>query len=264
MFIDTHAHLYLKDFDLDIEKIIQNSLESSVEKIFLPNIDLETVDALAKLCALFPKNCFPMLGLHPCDVKDDFEMVLDKILSIIQHKLSIFPENKIYAIGECGLDYYWDKTFIDQQKRALTIQAEWALSMNLPIVLHTRDSFYDTYKIIEPFAKKGLTGVFHCFSGSWEEAQQLLKLDTFYMGIGGVLTYKNAGIAETIKKVPLNKIVLETDAPFLTPVPFRGKRNESAYVKIIAQKLADIRALSIAEIESQTTINACNLFQIKS
>jgi TatD DNase family protein len=154
------------------------------------------------------------------------------------------------------------KLLLSQQKKALEIQAEWALEMNLPIVLHTRDSFYDTYKIIKPFAKKGLTGVFHCFSGSQEEANQLLSLDTFYMGIGGVLTYKNAGIAETVKKVPLDKIVLETDAPFLTPVPFRGKRNESAYIKIIAQKLADLKEISLNEIEFATTNNALSLFQM--
>lgn len=262
MFVDTHAHLYLENFDMDIAETIQRSISQGVEKIFLPNIDYATIDLMVKLCHQFPENCLPMLGLHPCDIKDNYEIELSKILDFIQNKLSHFPENKIYAIGECGLDYFWDKTHILQQKKALEMQAEWALEMNLPIVLHTRDSFYDTFKIIKPFAKKGLTGVFHCFSGSQEEANQLLKLDTFYMGIGGVLTYKNAGIAETIKNVPLDKIVLETDSPFLTPVPFRGKRNESAYIKIIAQKLADLREISLEEIERATTNNALKLFQI--
>lgn len=264
MFVDTHAHLYLEHFDFDISATIERSINGGVQKIFLPNIDFSTIEPMRKLCQQFPQNCLPMLGLHPCDVKENYENELAKILDFIQNKLSHFPENKIYAIGECGLDYYWDKIFVSQQKKALELQAEWALEMNLPIVLHTRDSFYDTYKIIKPFAKKGLTGVFHCFSGSQEEANQLLSLDTFYMGIGGVLTYKNAGIAETVKKVPLDKIVLETDAPFLTPIPFRGKRNESAYIKIIAQKLADLREISLAEIELATTQNAMKLFQMET
>lgn len=262
MFVDTHAHLYLEHFDFDISATIERSINGGVQKIFLPNIDFSTIEPMRKLCQQFPQNCLPMLGLHPCDVKENYENELAKILDFIQNKLSHFPENKIYAIGECGLDYYWDKIFVSQQKKALELQAEWALEMNLPIVLHTRDSFYDTYKIIKPFAKKGLTGVFHCFSGSQEEANQLLSLDTFYMGIGGVLTYKNAGITETVKKVPLDKIVLETDAPFLTPVPFRGKRNESAYIKIIAQKLADLKEISLNEIEFATTNNALSLFQM--
>lgn len=264
MFVDTHAHLYLENFENDISATIERSINDGVQKIFLPNIDFSTIEPMRKLCHQFPQNCFPMLGLHPCDVKENYESDLETILDYIKEKLNLFPENKIYAIGECGLDYYWDKTFVPQQKKALEIQAEWALEMNLPIVLHTRDSFYDTLKIIEPFAKKGLTGVFHCFSGSMEEANQLLKLDTFLMGIGGVLTYKNAGIAETIKKIPLSKIVLETDAPFLTPIPFRGKRNESAYIKIIAQKLADLREISLAEIELATTQNAMKLFQMET
>ena len=207
MFVDTHAHLYLENFENDISATIERSINDGVQKIFLPNIDFSTIEPMRKLCHQFPQNCFPMLGLHPCDVKENYESDLETILNYIKEKLNLFPENKIYAIGECGLDYYWDKTFVPQQKKALEMQAEWALEMNLPIVLHTRDSFYDTLKIIEPFAKKGLTGVFHCFSGSMEEANQLLKLDTFLMGIGGVLTYKNAGIAETI-----NIRVRKTDA----------------------------------------------------
>ena len=155
MFVDTHAHLYLENFEIDISATIERSINDGVQKIFLPNIDFSTIEPMRKLCHQFPQNCFPMLGLHPCDVKENYESDLETILDYIKEKLNLFPENKIYAIGECGLDYYWDKSFVPQQKKALEIQAEWALEMNLPIVLHTRDSFYDTYKIIKPFAKKG-------------------------------------------------------------------------------------------------------------
>ncbi|MBX7225530.1 MAG: TatD family hydrolase [Chitinophagales bacterium] len=258
--IDTHSHLYLDHFKDDITNVMQRCLENGVEQFFLPNIDLASVPPLAQLCQQFPKQCFPMLGLHPCDVKVDYQRVLEEIKQMIDTKLSIFPENKIYAIGECGLDYFWDKTFVAEQKTALNIQAEWALALKLPIVLHTRNSFYDTFVAMKPYAKQGLTGVFHCFTGSWEEAQQVISLENFYMGIGGVLTYKNAGIADVVKQIPLEKLVLETDSPYLTPVPFRGKRNESSYTRIIAEKLAEIKEISLEEVAAVTTANAMRLF----
>lgn len=260
--IDTHSHLYLEHFRDDIKNVIQRCLDNGVKKIFLPNIDLTSIEPLAQLCQQFPEQCFPMLGLHPCDVKVDYQRVLQEIKDAIDTKLSIFPENKIYAIGECGLDYFWDKTFVEEQKIALNTQAEWALDLNLPIVLHTRNSFYDTFVAMKPFAKKGLSGVFHCFTGSWEEAQQVISLENFYMGIGGVLTYKNAGIADVVKQIPLEKIVLETDSPYLTPVPHRGKRNESSYTLIIAEKLAEIKEISLEEVAEVTTRNAELLFGI--
>jgi TatD DNase family protein len=202
----------------------------------------------------FPNNCFAMMGLHPCYVKEN---VLDE-LKIVEQWLE---KRKFAAVGEIGLDYYWDKSFVREQQQALRTQIELSLQYHLPIVIHTREATKDTIDIVKEFQSRGVRGVFHCFSGSLETAKQIIALG-FYLGIGGVLTYKNAGLQEVIKQVDLKHLVLETDAPYLTPVPHRGKRNESAYVSLVAQKLAELKEVDLEEVENITTENAQELFGV--
>jgi TatD DNase family protein len=252
--IDTHTHLYDEKFDDDRETMIQRAIDTGVEKMFLPNCDSSTITGMLAVEKKFPEFCLAMMGLHPCYVKEN----VDAELSIVRDWLN---KRTFSAIGEIGLDYYWDKTFIEPQKKAFRIQIEWALEFNIPIVIHTREATKDTIDIVREYASRGLRGVFHCFSGSYESAIQIINLG-FYLGIGGVLTYKNAGLQEVIQKIDLSHLVLETDAPYLTPVPHRGKRNESSYVNLVAQKLAELKDAPLEEIEKITTQNAFQLFAI--
>lgn len=254
MFIDTHTHLYDEKFDTDRTAMIQSAVNAGVEKMFLPNCDSTTIDGMFAIEKEFPGNCYAMMGLHPCYVKEN---VADE-LKVVEEWLG---KRKFIAVGEIGLDYYWDKTFVKEQKNALRTQIEWALHYNLPIVIHTREATRDTIEIVKEYESKGVRGVFHCFSGSLETARQITDMG-FYLGIGGVLTYKNAGLQEVIKHVDLKYLVLETDAPYLTPVPHRGKRNESSYMNLVAQKLAELKAADLSEIEKVTTENALKLFGI--
>ncbi len=228
MFIDTHTHLYDEKFDSDRAAMIQTAINAGVQKMYLPNCDSTTIEGMFAVENEFPNNCFAMMGLHPCYVKEN---VLDE-LKIVEQWLE---KRKFAAVGEIGLDYYWDKSFVHEQQKALRKQIELSLHYRLPIVIHTREATKDTIDIVKEFQSRGVRGVFHCFSGSLETAKQIIALG-FYLGIGGVLTYKNAGLQEVIKQVDLKHLVLETDAPYLTPVPHRGKRNESAYVSLVAQK----------------------------
>jgi TatD DNase family protein len=219
----------------------------------MPAIDHETNQALLKLEERYPGKCFAMMGLHPCSVNDQVQAALDEIASWL-------AKRTFAAIGETGLDFYWDKTYVKEQYYALEKQIEWALQYQRPIVLHTRNATQETIDVIKQHKGKGLRGIFHCFGGSLEEAEQIIELG-FYLGIGGVVTYKNAGLAEVIEKVDLANIVLETDAPYLSPVPYRGKRNESAYLKNIADKLAEIKQVSVEEIARISTQNAKEIFK---
>lgn len=254
-FIDTHTHLFDEQFHQDIDQVILNAQKAHVKACLLPNVDQETIQPMISLAQKYPNYCLPMIGLHPCSVNENFQEILNKIYLLLN-------KYKFWGIGETGLDYYWDKTYIKQQKIALQIQAEWAKEKNLPLILHTRDAMYDTIQIIKNCQNGKLKGIFHCFSGSYEQAKEIIKLG-FYLGIGGVVTYKNTKLPETLSKIPLDYIVLETDSPYLSPVPYRGKRNESAYIPIIAQKLADIYQCSIEKIAEVTTTNAQNLFTFK-
>lgn len=254
MFIDTHTHLYDEKFDNDRTVMIQSAITAGVGKMFLPNCDSATIEGMFAVEKEFPENCFAMMGLHPCYVKEN---VADE-LKIVEQWLS---KRKFAAVGEIGLDYYWDKTFVNEQKSAFRTQIEWSLQYNLPTVIHTRESTKDTIDIVKEYEPKGVRGVFHCFSGSLETAKQITDMG-FYLGIGGVLTYKNSGLQEVIRHIDLKHIVLETDAPYLTPVPHRGKRNESAYTILVAQKLAEIKEMDLSEIEKVTTENAMRLFSI--
>jgi TatD DNase family protein len=253
MIIDTHTHLYLDAFDPDREKVMQRAMEAGVERFYLPAIDSETFPALLSLEARYPGSCFAMTGLHPCSVKQNFGEELEFVLKNLL-------ERKFAAIGEIGLDFYWDKSFEKEQYLAFEQQMEWALRFQLPISIHTRNAMGETIEAVKPFARKGLKGVFHCFSGSLESANEITKMG-FLLGIGGVVTYKNAGLGTVLEKTDLSCLVLETDAPFLTPIPFRGKRNEPAYLKYIVDKIALIKNCTAGEVILQTTKNAGFIFK---
>jgi TatD DNase family protein len=252
MIIDTHSHLYLEEFSNEIEQIIIRSKNSGVEKIYLPAIDSQTTQLLLQLEQQFPDYCIAMMGLHPCYVKENYKSELEQVSLLLQQR-------KFVAIGECGLDFYWDKTFVKEQYEALEQQIEWALKYQLPIVLHTRNATQETIDVIKKYADKGLKGIFHCFGGSTDEANQIIEMG-FCLGIGGVVTYKNAGLDIVLKEIDLKHIVLETDSPYLTPASHRGKRNETSYLKIIAEKIAEIKNCSYEEVANVTTQNAFSLF----
>jgi TatD DNase family protein len=252
--IDTHCHLYTEEFDKDIEDVIEKATAIGVKKFYLPAIDKSCTERISSLEQKYPAKCFAMAGLHPCSVKENYE-------GEIAHIKTQLTQRKFCGIGETGLDFYWDKTFIKQQYECLEIQIELALQYNIPLILHTRDALHETIEVIKKYNNTALTGIFHCFGGSLEQANDIIKTG-FYMGIGGVLTYKNAGLAEVLKHVDMKHLVLETDAPYLTPLPFRGKRNESSYLKYIVEKIAEVKDLSIQEVESITTVNAEKIFGV--
>lgn len=253
-FIDTHSHIYDATILPEFEEVLKNARASGVDKILMPAIDSTSIEDLLALEAKYPAHCVAMMGLHPCYVKENFEQEL----AIVSDWLS---KRKFVAIGEIGLDFYWDKIFIEQQYKAFERQMQWAIDYNTPIVIHTRNAMGETIEAVKPFAKKGLRGAFHCFSGSKESALQIIDMG-FYLGLGGVLTYKNAGVAEAIQDIPMEWLFLETDAPYLPPVPYRGKRNEPAFMIEVAKKLAEIKQLPLHEIAAITTANAERLFGI--
>ena len=250
--IDTHTHLYVKEFSNDIDEVIRRAEEEGVNKFFLPAIDSSETSAMFELEKIFPGKCIAMIGLHPCSVKENYKEELSKVEQLLD-------ERKFAAIGETGLDFYWDKTFIKEQYESLRIQAEWALQYNIPLVLHTRDAMQENIDVIKSYEGKGLRGIFHCFGGTLQNAKNIIE-QNFLLGIGGVITYKNSDLAEVLKDIDLKHIVLETDAPYLAPAPFRGKRNESSYLKYIVQKIADIKNISIEEVAERTTKNAEKIF----
>lgn len=253
MLVDTHTHLYLSHFADDIHEAIERAESDGIKKLYLPNIDSTSIDSMLELEKKYPGKCIPMMGLHPCSVKADFE----KELSIVKQWLDQRP---FCAVGEIGIDLYWDKTFFEEQKKAFITQTGWAKDLGIPIVIHARDSLDILIDLVTKEKDDRLTGIFHCFTGTLEQAQSIIDLG-FYLGIGGVLTYKNSGLGEVVKNIPLESIVLETDSPYLTPVPFRGKRNESAYIKYIANKLSEVKNLDIEEIAVVTTANAEKIFR---
>lgn len=252
MFIDTHAHLYANQFDKDRTAVIERAVEKGVEQFFLPNIDLESIAPMLALEEEFPERCHAMMGLHPCSVDANYK----KVLTTIEEWLSKRP---FCAVGEIGLDYYWSQEFIKEQKDAFRIQCRWAKELDVPIVIHARDSIDDLIQLVGEEKTDNFRGIFHCFGGSPEQAQQIIDLG-FLLGLGGVLTFKKARLDEVVAPIDLKHLVLETDAPYLSPTPYRGKRNESAYIPIIAQKLAEAKGLPIATIAEATTQNALELF----
>jgi TatD DNase family protein len=251
-FIDTHTHLYVKEFENDIDEVIKKSVDKGVEKFFLPAVDSASLQAMLQLEERFPGKCISMIGLHPCSVKGDYKNELKLVEDLLNQR-------KFAAVGEIGLDFYWDKTFAEQQYHCFHTQIEWALQYDLPIVIHSRDSMKESIAVVKEHQQGKLKGIFHCFSGTEEDAQQIIALG-FYLGIGGVITYKKSTLPEAIKNISLDHIVLETDSPYLSPVPFRGKRNESSYLIYVAEKLAEIKEVSIEEVAAVTTANAQKIF----
>ena len=255
MYIDTHTHIYLKDFDEDRKGIISECINSGVKKLFLPNIDKNSIADVIKTCELYKDICYPMVGLHPCYIKDSYEQDLDYLKPIIK---SINP----IAIGEIGIDLYWDKSNLEIQREAFVAQINWAKEFKLPIVIHARDSYNEIFEILDRLNDESLKGVFHCFSSSLKDANRILNYGGFKLGIGGVVTFKNSGLDKVVKNIDIKNIVLETDSPYLTPTPFRGARNKSSYIPIIASKLSDIYKISSEEIGNITSKNAKEIFSI--
>lgn len=249
---DTHCHLYLEEFKADIAEVMSRATAAGVEKIYLPAIDSSETANMFELEKLYPGRCIAMMGLHPCYVKANYQDEL-------AHVKDWLSQRKFAAVGEIGLDFYWDKTFVPQQYEAFGMQIEWALEYALPIVIHCRDAMTETIAFVKKYKGRGLNGIFHCFGGSYEEACEIIDAG-FYLGIGGVLTYKKSGLADVVAKTGIERLVLETDAPYLTPVPFRGKRNESSYLKYITDKLAEATGRTVEEIAAVTTANAQKIF----
>jgi TatD DNase family protein len=251
---DTHTHLYYETIADKRAELMERCISNDINRLFLPNVDLASVPLLFDLVRAYPDQCFPMLGLHPCSVKDNWEQELNEIKAAHQ-------QNKIFSIGEIGIDLYWDKTFLAEQIEAFRVQINWAKSLKLPIVIHCRDAFNEVYEVLQQEQDENLRGIFHCFTGTLEQANKVTALG-FYLGIGGVVTYKNAGLDKIIPEIDLRHIVLETDSPYLTPVPFRGKPNESSYLIYIAQKVAELHQTDMDTVASITTENSRVLFGI--
>ena len=253
MMVDTHAHLYDGKFDHDRNAVITSAVDSGVGRMLLPNIDAQTVHPMLEVCRQYPNRCFPMLGLHPTSVDRDFERQLEIIESYLDH-------TEIVAIGEIGVDLYWDKQFIGQQLEAFRIQTGWAKKYSLPLSIHCRKSFNEIISVLKKEQDGSLTGVFHCFPGNVRQAEEVIQLG-FMLGVGGVVTYKNAEMAAVVQHVGIEHILTETDAPYLPPAPFRGKRNESAYIFHIVQKIAELKSLPVCDVADATNANAERIFK---
>lgn len=252
MFIDTHTHLYSEEFNADRANVIRKAISAGVTKLYLPNIDSTSIDGMLALEKEYPQNCFPMMGLHPCSVNENVEAELNLVGDWL-------AKRKFSAVGEIGIDLYWDKTFFEQQKMAFKKQIDWALQYDLPIVIHCRDAFDEIFEILTAYPKLP-KGIFHCFSGNLEQANKIIEHTQFKLGIGGVVTFKNSGLDKVVEQIDMKHLVLETDSPYLAPVPFRGKRNESGYLMMVAEKVAQIKNSSIAEVAEITTKNAEEIF----
>jgi TatD DNase family protein len=251
--IDTHSHIYSEDFDADRQEVILRALDIGVKQIILPNCDSSTLPQMLALEAAFPNYCHATIGLHPTSVKENYKEELALIKSELERR-------DYLAIGEIGIDLYRDKTFIAEQTLVFKQQLEWALEYHLPVIIHVRDSFRESMNALIPYKNSGLTGVFHSFTGTLEEAREIIAFGGFKLGINGIVTFKNSGLAGVVEKIDLAHLLLETDSPYLTPVPYRGKRNESSYVSLVCAKLAAIYNVSVREIDDITTENAMQLF----
>lgn len=252
-FIETHAHIYLEQFKDDIDEVIDRARESGVEKIYMPNVDSTTIDDMLELEQRYPDYCVPMMGLHPCSVKNDFQ----KELYLVEEWLN---RRDFVAVGEIGTDLFWDKSFFEQQKEAFNIQSNWAIEKKVPIIIHCRDSMDENIQLVEDLPESDIRGIFHCFSGDLDQANRICNLG-FKIGIGGVATFKNGGLTPVLEEVSLSTMVLETDSPYLAPVPNRGKRNEPAYLQLVAKKIADAKGIDLDEVAQVTSEVATNIFE---
>ncbi len=251
---DTHTHIYYQAGSEKLKEQMDRCFQNGITRLFLPNVDVSSIEKVFETVAAYPDHCFPMLGLHPCDVKEDYKVQLEQIYAKIQ-------TSKIYAIGEIGIDLYWDKSTLEIQKDAFRKQIEWSKDLGLPISIHCREAFNEVFEVLEEMADDRLFGIFHCFTGTLEQAHRAINLG-FKLGIGGVVTFKKAGLDAVVKAISLEHIVLETDAPYLAPVPFRGKENESSYLVYVAQKVADLHEIGIDKVAEITTQNSKQIFKI--
>lgn len=252
MFIDTHTHLYSEEFNTDRATMIERAIASGIHKFYLPNIDSSSIEGMLSLEKTYPGICMPMMGLHPCSVNERVEQELKTVEEWLNKR-------EFSAIGEIGIDLYWDKTFFEEQKTAFKTQIDWALKYNYPIVIHCREAFDEIYDILSAYRILP-KGIFHCFSGNLEQAQKIIALNVFKLGIGGVVTFKNSGLDKVVEQTDLKHLVLETDSPYLAPVPYRGKRNESAYLIKVAEKIAELKQTSIEKVAEITSVNADEIF----
>jgi TatD DNase family protein len=250
---DTHTHLYSKEFDADRTLLIQNAINSGITRMFMPNVDSDSISGMFLVEEQFPENCFAMMGLHPCSVAANYQQELQ----VVENWLS---QRKFVAIGEIGIDLYWDKTFIQQQQDAFRLQIQLAKKYDLPYVIHSRNSFDEVMEIVTEFKNDPLRAIFHCFSGTVAQAEEVVAMKNFKLGIGGVVTFKNSGLDKVVEAIDLKNLVLETDAPYLAPVPFRGKTNHPEYLVLIAKKIAEIKNISLQEVVEITTQNSIDVF----
>lgn len=255
-FIDTHTHLFSDSFNEDRTEVVSRAINAGVQTLLLPNIDLESIEPMHNLVAQYPNQCYPMMGLHPGSVDGDWKNALEIV------KGHLFSERKYCAVGEIGMDLYWDKTFVNEQREAFMQQVQWAKELKLPIVIHAREAFDEIFEVLDVLNDDTLRGVFHCFTGTLEQAHRALEYGHFKLGIGGVLTYKKSGLDEVLTQLPLDCMILETDSPYLPPVPHRGKRNESAYLLHVAERLAEVKNVTLKQVEEITSQNARSLFHL--
>ena len=253
-FIDTHSQLFLEEFQEDLPEVMNRAREAGVSHIFMPNIDATTIAPLLQVCDAYPGYCYPMMGLHPTSVDAHWEQQLEEI------KKELFSGRPYVAIGEIGMDLYWDATYLEEQKKVFLIQVQWALERQLPIVIHCREAFSYIYELLLPYRDTPLCGIFHSFSGTADEARMLLSFPNFLLGINGILTFKKSTLPDVVAQVPLERIVLETDSPYLAPVPHRGRRNESAFVKSTLLRLSEVYALTPEKVAEITSKNALKVF----
>lgn len=250
---DTHTHLYSKEFDANRKELIQTAIDSGITRLFMPNVDSESIPGMFQVEKQFPDNCFPMMGLHPCSVGPKYQQELQ----VVEYWLN---KRKFVAIGEIGIDLYWDKTFFEQQQDAFRTQIQLAKKFNIPYVIHSRNSFDEVYEIVNEFKEDKIKAIFHCFSGNVEQAEKVIALGNFKLGIGGVVTFKNSGLDKVVEAIDLKHLVLETDAPYLAPMPHRGKINNPEYLLLIAKKIAEIKNISVEEVAAVTTQNSKEVF----
>lgn len=252
--IDTHTHIFGSEFDTDLSEVVARAKSVGVSKMLMPNVDLDTIERVKRVAQQFPESCLPLMGIHPCSIDQNYQDSLKKVREELE-------TGAYQGVGEIGLDLHWDKTFKDQQADAFLTQCRWAAEMDLAVSVHTREATHWAIELLKKEKMKGLRGVFHCFTGSVEEGNEIIKLG-FVLGIGGVVTYKNTHLRETLKRLPLDKLVVETDAPYLSPVPFRGKRNEPSYLKEILTVLSEVYGCSLGEISRTTTVCALEIFKM--
>ena len=253
--IDTHSHIYGPEYDEDRQLVVERAKQAGVERMLLPNINEASIEPMLSLCHSYPGYCYPMMGLHPEDIADDYAQLLDRMEALLK-----IPSHPYVAVGEVGLDFYWDASRSRQQIDAFSRQIEWAIRYKLPLMIHTRSAHAELVRTLRPYVSEGISGVFHCFGGTIEEAMELLTFENFVLGVGGVSTFKKSPLSQVLQVVPLQRIVLETDSPYLSPVPYRGKRNEPAYVVEVMRKVAEIYNVSPQEVEKVTNANVKRVF----